>query len=282
MKDRVKNIAAGIGYLALFFGVNVLVTFVTEFIYGFKIGQEIAATGGTFDQQAIVQGLMDFITEHTTLMTLVYQLLTLAIIWLIFMIRKKHFCQEVTLVSFDKKSILPILVMGVAVQLFVSYALELLPIPEDILNEYMQASAPILQKQNIVLQIIAVAVVAPIAEEVIFRGLILSRFRKAMPAVLAVILSSALFGLVHGQIIWMIYATGMGILFSVVAIREKSIGASVLLHMAINFSALFVDLIPVKGMVMGMLCAGAFVIIVAMLYIIVKKEKEIYPNSMND
>lgn len=282
MKDRVKNIAAGIGYLALFFGVNVFVTFVTEFIYGFKIGQEIAATGGTFDQQAIVHGLMDFIAEHTTLMTLVYQLLTLAIIWLIFMIRKKHFCQEVTLVSFDKKSILPILVMGVAVQLFVSYALELLPIPEDILNAYMQASAPILQKQNIVLQIIAVAVVAPIAEEVIFRGLILSRFRKAMPTVLAVIVSSALFGLVHGQIIWMIYATGMGILFSVVAIREKSISASVLLHMAINFSALFVDLIPVKGMVMGMLCAGAFVIIVAMLYIIMKKEKEIYPNSMND
>ena len=45
---------------------------------------------------------------------------------------------------------------------------------------------------------------------------------------------------------------------------------------------MFVDLIPAKGIIMGVLCAVAFVVIVTMLYIIVKEEKEIYPNSMNN
>lgn len=207
MKNRVKNIAAGIGYLALFFGVNLFVSLVVEFIYGFKVGLEMAFTSGVFDEQAFMEGLMEFVNKYSTLMTMAYQILALGIIWLIFKLRKKKFHQEVTLMVFDKKYIVPILIMGVAVQFFVSYAMELLPIPEDMMNAYVQASSPLLQSQNLFIQIIALAVVAPIAEEVVFRGLILSRFKKAMPTVLAIVVSSVLFGLVHMQLLWIIYAT---------------------------------------------------------------------------
>lgn len=272
MKNRVKNVAAGIGYLALFFGVNLLVSFVVEFIYGFKAGLEMALTGGVFDEQAFMEGLMEFVNKYSTLMTMAYQILALGIIWLIFKLRKKKFRQEVTLMAFDKKSIVPILIMGVAVQFFVSYIMELLPIPEDMMNAYVQASSPLLQSQNLFIQIIALAVVAPIAEEIVFRGLILSRFKKAMPTVVAIVLSAVLFGLVHLQLLWIIYATLIGILLAVVAEQEKSIGASILLHMAINFSALFVELIPVQGIVMGVVCVVAFAIIAVTLYTIVKKQ----------
>ena len=272
MKSRVKNIAAGIGYFALFFGVNLMVSFVVEFIYGFKAGLEMALTSGVFDEQAFMEGLMEFVNKYSTLMTMAYQILALGIIWLIFKLRKKKFHQEVTFIAFDKKSIVPILIMGVAVQFFVSYAMELLPIPEDMMNAYVQASSPLLQDQNLLIQIVALAVIAPIAEEVVFRGLILSRFKKAMPTVLAIVLSSVLFGLVHMQLLWIIYATLMGMLLAVVAEQEKSIGASILLHMAINFSALFVELILVQGIVMGVVCVVAFVIIAVTLYTIVKKQ----------
>ena len=117
---------------------------------------------------------------------------------------------------------------------------------------------------------------APITEEIIFRGFILSRFKKAMPTSLAVVLSSVLFGLVHLQLLWVIYAALIGILLAIIAEQEKSIGASILLHMAINFSALFVELIPVEGMAMGIVCVVAFAIIVAMLYTVVKKEEKGY------
>ena len=93
-----------------------------------------------------------------------------------------------------------------------------------------------------------------------------------MPTVLAIVLSSVLFGLVHMQLLWIIYATLMGMLLAVVAEQEKSIGASILLHMAINFSALFVELIPVQGIVMGVVCVVAFAIIAVTLYTIVKKQ----------
>ena len=272
MKNRVKNIAAGIGYLALFFGVNLLVSFVVEFIYGFKAGVEMALTGGAMAEQAFMEGLLAFVNEYSAIITMAYQIIAIGIIWVILKLRKKHFCEEVTLKPFDKKAILPIIVMGIAVQFFVSYAMELLPIPEDIMNAYVQASSPLLQSQNLLIQIVALAVVAPIAEEIVFRGLILSRFKKAMPTVVAIVLSSVLFGLIHLQLLWIIYAALMGMLLAVVAEQEKSIGASILLHMAINFSALFVELIPVKGIVMGVVCVVALAIIAVTLYTIVKKQ----------
>lgn len=276
MKNRVKNVAAGIGYLALFFGTNILVSFVVEFVYGIKAGVEMAVSGVEMNQQVLLQGLMEFVTKYTTVITMAYQLLTLGLIWLIFKIRKKCFCHEIALSVFNKKAIVPILVMGLAVQFFVSYVMELLPIPEALLNAYVQASSPILENQNLFLQIVALAVVAPITEEIIFRGFILSRFKKAMPTSLAVVLSSVLFGLVHLQLLWVIYAALIGILLAIIAEQEKSIGASILLHMAINFSALFVELIPVEGMAMGIVCVVAFAIIVAMLYTVVKKEEKGY------
>lgn len=187
-------------------------------------------------QQVLLQGLMEFVTKYTTVITMAYQLLTLGLIWLIFKIRRKRFCHEIALSVFNKKAIVPILVMGVAVQFFVSYAMELLPIPE----------------------------------EIVFRGIILSRFKKAMPTSLVVVLSSVLFGLVHLQFLWVIHAVLIGMLLAVVEEQEKSIGALILLHMAINFSALFVELIPIQGM--AIVCVVAFAIIVAMLYTVVKKE----------
>ncbi len=272
MKSKIKGIVAGIGYLVLFFGMNLLVSFVAEFIYGFKIGLEASVNGTMLDEQVLIQGLMEFINKYNTILTMSYQLLAMALIWLIFKLRRKRFCQEATLTSFEKSSIVPIVVMGVAIQFFAGYAMELLPIPEDIMNGYIQASTPLLQNQNLFVQIIALAVVAPFAEEVIFRGLILSRFKKAMPTVLAVVLSSALFGLLHMQLLWIIYTFLIGIVLAVVAEHEKSIGASILLHMAINFSALFVDLIPCQGIVMGIVCIAAFFVLVAALYVLMKKE----------
>ena len=49
------------------------------------------------------------------------------------------------------------------------------------------------------LAFVALVVVAPVAEEIIFRGWLYGKFRAKMPAWVSIILVSALFGLMHGQ-----------------------------------------------------------------------------------
>lgn len=264
MKDRIVNIASGLGYYILFIGINILVSLIVEVAYGVYIGIELSSVGGNMPtQEEAVQMYMEFYNRYAVTITLIYQIITFLIVYWIFRIRKKQLREETMLVALKKKDILPIIVLGLTVQLFLSYAIELLPIPEDIMNEYAQASSPVLQNQNIILKIISVVIIAPFVEEVVFRGIILRKFGKAMPIILAVILSSCLFGLGHGQIVWMIYTAVLGILFSIMMLQKKSVTASILMHMVFNFLGLFIELIPCSKDAMITICIVAFVLMIS-------------------
>lgn len=282
MKDRVINIASGLGYYILFIGINILVSLIVEVAYGAYIGIELSSVGGTLlTQEEAVQMYMEFYNKYAIAITLTYQIILLLIISWIFRIRKKQLRDEIMLFAITKEDILSAIVLGLTAQFFLSYAIELFPIPEDIMNGYIQASSPALQSQNIFLQIISVVIIAPIVEEIVFRGIILRKFGKAMPIILAVILNSCLFGLGHGQIVWMIYTAILGILFSIVMIKEKSVVAPILMHMVYNFSGLFIDLIPCFNGVMKIICFVTFVLMILTLIFIVKKEKSILNSNYN-
>ncbi len=91
--------------------------------------------------------------------------------------------------------------------------------------------------------LLSVAIFAPLVEELIFRGLVLSRLRKAMPAWLAVLLQGLVFGFVHGQLVWIVYATLFGLLLGYVRLRADSLKASILLHMGFNLSSFFIGIV---------------------------------------
>lgn len=280
MKNCVKHISAGIGFMMLFLGCSMFLGMLVGGVYGFLEGMQASMVGEMIDTAAISQGSTDFLIEYNVPITMAYQLLALVIAWLITKSLQKNFAQEAFVKKIDKRVILPIIIMGLAVQFFLSYALEFLPIPEAIMNDYVEKSSSIVVGGSLFIRILAVAIVAPIVEEVFFRGIILSHFRKVMPLWLAVLLSSLMFGVMHGQILWISYTAVMGLLFAAVALREKSIVTSIILHMAINFSGLFIEMIPCQGLAMAIVCAVAFFVLVAMIYIVMKKERKVL-NSTN-
>ena len=62
------------------------------------------------------------------------------------------------------------------------------------------------------MQIVAAGVVMPIVEEYIFRGLMYNRMKDYMSANMAMIISSVIFGLYHGNLIQGVYGFVMGLL----------------------------------------------------------------------
>jgi len=161
--------------------------------------------------------------------------------------------------------------LGVAASFFISCVFSLLPIPESVMISYMEATAG-LTSGSIIIRLLSTIIMAPIVEEIVFRGLVLSRLKKAMKLWVAIIISSLIFGLLHGQLIWIIYAFALGILMAAVAERTKSVGASVVLHVAFNSVSLFSEYIDfskgqmiVVGIISLIVCAG-------FLFYIVKKE----------
>ena len=94
------------------------------------------------------------------------------------------------------------------------------------------------------LTFLGTAIVAPIVEEVIFRGLAYSRMKKGMPTVWAVILTSVLFGVAHGHPVWMLYTFAFGLLLIWVFERTRSLVAPMVLHIGYNLCAVLQMLLP--------------------------------------
>ncbi len=81
---------------------------------------------------------------------------------------------------------------------------------------------------------IAIAVVAPIAEEIIFRGWLYGKLRKELKIIPAVIIVSVLFGLAHGQLT---AGISVGILSVILCLEREITGtihAGIITHMIQN------------------------------------------------
>lgn len=78
-----------------------------------------------------------------------------------------------------------------------------------------------------------VGILAPIMEEIFYRKLLIDRWRR-YGDLAAVLLSSLVFGLIHGNFSQFFYAFAVGFLFGLVYVQTGRIRYTVLLHMAIN------------------------------------------------
>ncbi len=80
----------------------------------------------------------------------------------------------------------------------------------------------------------AVAVGAPIAEEIFFRGLLLRSLEKRFGTVVAVVGSSVIFGATHFQALQFAALTGAGMVFALLTVRHDRLGPAIFAHMAFN------------------------------------------------
>ena len=94
---------------------------------------------------------------------------------------------------------------------------------------------------NPILVFIIVVILAPINEELIFRGIIIRRSQRAFSSIVPVIIIEAvLFGVYHCNILQGFYAMFIGAFFGVIAYKYKSIIPSIFAHMLNNFFAMYV------------------------------------------
>lgn len=87
------------------------------------------------------------------------------------------------------------------------------------------------------LSFIAAAVIAPVIEEIMFRGVVFAGFASRWSSWLAAVVSSLAFALLHGQVNVGIYTFVLGLLLCWLYARSRSIWPGILLHMANNLIA---------------------------------------------
>lgn len=144
---------------------------------------------------------------------------------------------------FSGKTLLWVTLLGVGLQIGIALLLNLVASlkPEwfDSYNELMKQ----LGGGSSLLSFIAIVIIAPISEELIFRGIIFEKCKKAMPLIVANILQAALFGVMHFNIIQGLYAFALGLFLGMVCNKRRSIVVAIVLHFMFNLSGVLLDLI---------------------------------------
>ncbi|MBE5951783.1 MAG: CPBP family intramembrane metalloprotease [Lachnospiraceae bacterium] len=145
----------------------------------------------------------------------------------------------------NAKLLAAMFLLGVSLQLLISMCLNaVFPLlPNATTTEYSELIESLIGG-NIWLSLLVTVVLAPLAEELLFRGVTLKKAQKFMPFMAANLLQALLFGIYHGNLIQGTYAFVLGLILGFTAEYFHSIWASVLLHAFVNGSAELLGLLP--------------------------------------
>ena len=101
-------------------------------------------------------------------------------------------------------------------------------------REYQETMNQITSGKSIWMLVFWMGIVAPVAEEMVFRWLIYFRFRDYMRMGMAMAVSGILFGIYHMNLTQAVYASILGMMFAYFLEITGNLWASVLLHIGAN------------------------------------------------
>ena len=168
-----------------------------------------------------------------------------------------------------------LLLAGVAIQIMVDGILNIVsPLFPDTFAAYYDLVSKAVGVNRAVPMIIATFVIAPIGEELFFRGVILGYAKRYMPPAVAILFQGVLFGLYHGNIVQGIYACILGCLLGYAAYKSESLIPGMILHFSINLSVLFIPSVWFEDTVRcSIITAGALVLTVLFVWLAMRERK---------
>jgi len=229
MKKAVKNIWKIICYPMLYLGMQVAVSFVYAIALGLfiaiKLGIESAISGGS--AQADNAGQLVYSQINLMIPVVVSAFGTLLIIF--FILRKEWKTEKFW--SFAGVKISPALLclsLGIAANILTICILSMLSVS--------QQPSPLddLFGNSLIVDLLVVAVLAPVLEEIIFRGIVLKRLSKITRRNTAVFLQALIFGIIHLNLLQGVYAFFLAIFIGYIYIWFDSVWYAVLIHVAYN------------------------------------------------
>lgn len=92
-------------------------------------------------------------------------------------------------------------------------------------------------------QLFGLGILVPLAEELIFRGLLYTRIRQRIPARAAIFFSALLFALFHGNVIQMVFAFPLALVLAWLYERSGWFACPLAFHMGANLTAIVLNLL---------------------------------------
>lgn len=214
-------------YLAITVLVQ-MIMIIPEFI---KLAKESTTT----DYNELYDALMQLVYDKAMLYTFVSGIVAIPFLYLFFYLDKKRCNNNNMLVSYEPlllRTYLYTALLGIGACLALNNLIDLSGLVN--FSPVYQELADKVFGGGFWITFLASAIMAPILEELLFRGLIYKRLRFVCKPVTAGIISSVAFGITHGNLVQFVYAFFAGMLLAYVYEQYKNLWAPILFHFCAN------------------------------------------------
>lgn len=223
--------------LLLHFGIMVLVSTVWSLVVYFMVIEENWSGGGSLmtQLQELTYQAMETILRSTYYITVVADLIVLPFLYLFFRRDKKQRAKVEPEVKYNQASFMEyVLLMVVAFGACIGFNGLISGIGLVEVDETYQEVSELLYSASLPMQLFGTALVVPLCEELIFRGLMYNRLKDYMSLGMAMITTSLVFGLYHGNIVQILYAFPLSCMMIYAYEKYHSFFAPYLFHVIAN------------------------------------------------
>jgi len=282
---KAKSKGRAIGFSLVMIGIYFLNSILVGIVYGALLG--VGIIGNNIDIQT-------YIENNSTSFLATVSILSIIVFGIILYFKQKSSknYSDKPFVSFDKvkkeelsESFILFLGMYGITMLWVvliNFLGEANPFFQKILESHNNVMGEITSSESFILVFFATAIIAPVIEELFFRGLIYGRLRQAMKPIVAIFISSLLFGIFHGNIVQGVYAFFIGFVLALVYEKTGALWLSIVGHALINTIGVVIPYLKLESLQIALIIIGIIALIPSIL--ILKKwfttNKDILTNEV--
>jgi len=279
------------GPLFAYFGIRILVETLFYVVIMFTQVKNLDVSAA-FSGLDFIDRYAHLVMEYTTLMSLVTMVISIPVFYKLMKkdydypatLRKREhvFMLDKYFKSINYKELILPLALGILATVGVSRIILMLPF-DNIIGSYSQIKEGY-QVGSIWMQFLTLGILAPVTEELLFRGLVYKRLKTYYDWITAAYISGIIFGIAHLNLVQGIYGFIMGIVFSFIYEKYKNIVAPIIMHMAANIVVVLSIVNPISQIIderwyLRIPVGIGFSVLFAIILIKIYKTKKAYESN---
>ena len=242
-----KKIAAAAGRILLLLFIYLASQFVVAMVvmmaHIIPLVFAMITSGEGIDMVWITEETIRSLSSYLPLILILSVIISVLFYLLIYRKRKadlKVFCSFRAL---NPLMILSLLILGLSLNVLLDYLLTLVSRIQAFHNLFSDYSdySTVLLGGSFIFSLIATGIIAPIFEELLFRGLIFGELKKITDVRLALVIQALIFGVFHLNIIQGTYAFLIGLVLGFLYYRSNSLLSPILMHITFNASTIIIS-----------------------------------------
>lgn len=189
------------------------------------------------------ENIASIIADNVLLSSILSSLITMLLYWVVFLFRKR------SLGSYSLPQRIPLSYIGISLLIGLCFSFTITGFIsvagiERYFPDHQVLIQSVLLGKGFWLPLLGVGILAPIVEEVAFRGLIFNRMREDISLKAALILQAIFFGAIHLNMLQSSYAFIIGLFLGIGYVWTNSLYVPILMHIGLNSTSVLMAQIP--------------------------------------